>query len=172
MFRKSRAALLLLMMAGCMSVSLTSGVGTTPGQSAPPIVGSDAAGERLRLEDFKGKVVLLHFGFAHCPPCKVMIGRERELVRHYQNRPFAVLGISADETPEALKAFERREGITWRTWWDGPSGPIAGVWNVHAYPTLVLIDRDGVVRYRHVGLPPEGELEALIEKLIRVHRTT
>jgi peroxiredoxin len=167
MSRSGRAAVVLVLLAGCLPSYLTVPSGTQPGQLAPPIVGNDANGEALRLEDFKGKVVLLHFGYAGCMPCRAMLGRERTLVRRYQDRPFVVLGISADETPEELKAFEQKQGLTWRTCWDGVSGPIASVWQVERFPTLVLIDGNGMIRYRHEGLPREGELEARIEELLK-----
>ena len=37
--------------------------------------------------------------------------------------------------------------ITWRCWWDGPSGPIRERWNVRSFPTVYVLDRAGVIRF-------------------------
>jgi peroxiredoxin len=153
-----------LLLGGCLPI-YTAVLG--PGKPALPIVGQDASGQPVKLEDYPGKVVLLHFGHAACPPCRAMIRRERVLAERYRDRPFAILGVSADPTPEVLRAFEQQEGITWRTLWDGSNGPVASLWEVEAYPTLVIVDREGLVRYRHVGLPPEGEVEARVAELLK-----
>ena len=53
-----------------------------------------------------------------------MLGHERSLVRRYQGRPFALLGVSGEDSREALAAVQRREGLSWRNCWDGRGGPM------------------------------------------------
>jgi hypothetical protein len=95
-----------------------------------------------------------------------MLGHERSLVRRYQGRPFALLGVSAEEGREALQAVQRREGLSWRNCWDGRGGPISTAWAVDSFPTAYLIDAGGVIRYKHVGAPPAGLLEQEIDELL------
>ncbi len=95
-----------------------------------------------------------------------MYPHERSLVKRLADKPFALLGINSDEDREKLKAVLAKERITWRSWWDGgsTSGPIAGKWNVTAWPTIYVLDARGVIRYRNV----RGEkLDEAVDKLLQ-----
>jgi len=78
------------------------------------------------------------------------VPHERSLVKRLEGKPFALLGINSDKDRQELQKVIAKEGITWRTWWDGGStqGPIATKWNVQGWPTLYLLDGKGVIRYK------------------------
>ena len=83
-----------------------------------------------------------------------MIPHEKELVERWKNRPFALLGINSDRGgQDALRKIVKEQGLTWRNAVEGSTtGPIATEWNVHAWPTLFLLDAGGVIRWRgHSG---------------------
>jgi hypothetical protein len=65
-------------------------------------------------------------------------------------KPFALLGINSDADRNALKQLLQDENITWPSWWDGggTSGPIATRWQLTTWPTIYILDADGVVRYK------------------------
>jgi hypothetical protein len=88
-------------------------------------------------------------------------------VEKYRGRPFVLLGVNADADPRELKQVQAEKGLSWRSWWDGPAGPICKRWCVEGFPTILLIDHTGVIRYRSDGVPPAGELDARIEELVR-----
>jgi hypothetical protein len=88
-------------------------------------------------------------------------------VKRFAGRPFVVLGVNAEPSAEALRKVEAKEGLPWRSWWDGPRGPIAQVWGVDSFPTLFLIDQRGGVRFHHVGVLPESVLAEKIEQLLK-----
>ena len=68
--------------------------------------------------------------------------------------PFALIGVNSDGDAAKVKEIMAREGLTWRNAVDGDtSGPWATAWNVQGWPTLYLIDKDGVIRDRD----PRGE---------------
>src|SRR5438874_13226838 len=87
-----------------------------------------------------------------------MYPHERSLVEKYQDRPFVILGVNSDASRELVKQVSEKEKLTWRSFWDGGStdGPIARRWNVSGWPTIYLIDHNGVI-VRKVG-PREEEL--------------
>src|SRR5438477_9830035 len=98
-----------------------------------------------------------------------MYPHERSLVKKLENQPFVIVGINSDADRAALKKAVELEPITWRSFWDGGSteGPIAVRWNVHSWPTLYLLDGQGVIRYKR---PVGGDVTLVdpqIEKLIR-----
>jgi hypothetical protein len=96
-----------------------------------------------------------------------MIPHERSLVQRYQQRPFALLGVNAGPDKEALRKFEAKERLNWRSWWDGHGGPITAQWKIEGFPTVFLIDHRGVVRFESLGRPKEAELDHRIEELVR-----
>jgi len=98
-----------------------------------------------------------------------MYPHERSLVQKLENKPRALLGINSDQTKEALKKVIADEKMTWRSWWDGggTSGPIASKWNVRGWPTLYVLDQQGVIRHKWVGSPGEETMDKAIEKLVK-----
>jgi hypothetical protein len=95
-----------------------------------------------------------------------MYPHERSLVKKMADKPFALIGVNSDADREALKPILQQQQITWRSFWNGPrgpSGPIAAKWKVEAWPSIFLIDHEGVIRY----IDPEGdELDRAIDKLV------
>jgi peroxiredoxin len=155
------------LVAGCLPVTVRSTARVPAvGKPAPATIGRDADDVTFSLEDYRGKVVLLDFTAEWCRYCQELLPEQREIHQRYQGRPFAIVAVSADNTREELRDAQRRKALPWRSWWDGPSGPIARLWGVDAFPTLVLIDSHGVVRYRTEGKPPAGELESHIQTLL------
>ena len=94
-----------------------------------------------------------------------MYPHERSLVEKYEGAPFAILGVNSDSDREALKKTIAKKKLLWRSWWDGgtTSGPIATRWNVNGWPTLYIIDHEGVIRNRNVYGDFDAQLEELIE---------
>jgi len=165
----ARAAVLVLLavvLAGCPPMRTATDETNKP---APPIAGRDGEGRFMQLSDYRGKVVLLDFWFSTCGPCRQFNRQEREIVRQYHNRPFVVLGVNADPSPELLLKTTKADQLETRSWWDGPGGPIASSWNVRAFPTLCLIDHLGHIRFRVEGIAPGSlaEMEKKIEQLVR-----
>ena len=95
-----------------------------------------------------------------------MIPHEKELVQRWKDRPFALVGINSDDGGRsALERIVKEQGITWRNAVEGStSGPIASEWNVRGWPTLVVIDADGVIRWKGHGGPWESVAEEWLRK--------
>ncbi len=136
------------------------------GKVAPDIVGEDIDGTKIKLSDFRGKVVVLVFWGTWCPHCMAMLPQEREFMKRYEGKAFTMLGVNSDSTREKLKPVLTKERITWRNFWDGGSsdGPIATRWNVQGWPAVFVIDSKGVIRYKHVR---DDMLEHGVETLMR-----
>jgi len=94
-----------------------------------------------------------------------MIPHERSLVAKMEGKPFALVGVNSDQTKDALRAAMTKEGITWRSFFDGgsTSGPIATTWNVTGWPTIYVIDAKGVIRHKNLR---DEALEKAIEALV------
>src|SRR5947208_9610446 len=95
-----------------------------------------------------------------------MYPHERSLVKRFEGRPFAILGVNSDADRETVKKAVAQEKLTWRSFWDGGStdGPIARQWNVSGWPTLYVIDHRGVIVAR-VGIRKKDQ--DLIERKVK-----
>jgi thiol-disulfide isomerase/thioredoxin len=135
------------------------------GRRAPEIQGRDSEGKPFKLSDYRGKVVLLMFTSSSCAPCVAMYPMLRSLAVRMKDEPFAMLSVYADPDVASLrKKIEDRE-ITWRCWCDGGvDGPIGERWNVMSYPTIILLDSAGMIRYKFSG---GGGMEAAIDSLVK-----
>ena len=121
------------------------------------------AGE-FKLSDHRGKVVVLTFSGNWCGPCREMYPRERALLARLKDRPFAILSVNTDPDRETLRKSIREGEITWRCWFDGGrDGPITSRWNVRSFPTVYVIDAEGVIR--EVGLRGD-DLDRAVERLL------
>jgi hypothetical protein len=94
-----------------------------------------------------------------------MYPHERSLVEKYQDRPFVIIGVNSDASRDLVKQVSDKEKLTWRSFWDGGSteGPIASRWNVNGWPTIYLIDHNGVI-VRQVGSREEELVEQKVKE--------
>ena len=102
------------------------------GRLAQEIEGKDAKGQAFRLSDYRGKTVLLDFWVDWCPYCREMYPHERLLAKQYAGQPFLILGVNCEDVSR-MRNVEAGGAVTWRSWADGPQGPIAQQWNVTGY---------------------------------------
>jgi Redoxin len=96
-----------------------------------------------------------------------MYPHERSLVEKLKDKPFALIGVNSDTDKKKLKERMEKEKITWRSFWNGgsTSGPISTEWNVHGWPTIYVIDADGVIRHKNLrGDPLEKAIDELVKK--------
>jgi hypothetical protein len=94
-----------------------------------------------------------------------MYPHERSLMKQLADKPFVLLGVNSDEDRNDVKKIVEKNNITWRSLWDGGDthGPIQTAYNVSHWPTIYLLDHEGVIRYIDV---PEKELDEAIDKLL------
>lgn len=138
------------------------------GKPAPDTEGKGIAGDAIALKNYKGKVVLLNFTGHWCIACRRFYPLERELTKKYEDGPFAILNINSDPTVDLVKKLIQDEKMTWPVIWDGGTteGPLATRWRVQGWPLVVLIDHEGIIRYKFRGAPVGVILNPLVERLV------
>jgi hypothetical protein len=98
-----------------------------------------------------------------------MFPHERSLVKRLAGAPFALLGVNSDKDKDVLRKKNEQHEITWRSFWNGPqgtAGPISKEWRVRGWPTLYLIDHEGVIRRKWLGSPGPQVLDECIDELV------
>ena len=142
------------------------------GRKAPEIEAEGVDGKKLKLSDGKGRVCVLIFWASWCGPCMQMVPVERALAERLRNKSFALIGVNGDAVlPDAKRAMNR-EKMTWPSFWngkDGPKGPIATAWNVHGWPTIFVLDAEGIIRFKYEGYGNESSnvLNGCVDELMK-----
>ena len=118
------------------------------GLCAPPSALADAA--RLNLDEFKGHVVYVDFWASWCGPCRESFPWMQDIQETYGGKGLKVLAINLDRDRGDAERFLRRFHTTFEIRFD-PDGTLARRLHVEGMPTSVLIDKDGTIRFTHVG---------------------
>jgi cytochrome c biogenesis protein CcmG/thiol:disulfide interchange protein DsbE len=120
----------------------------------------------IALKDLHGQVVLLDFWGTFCEPCKKSFPKFEALSEKYGSKGFRVVGISEDEQEDRDKipGFAATYGAKFSLAWDEDRA-LARRYKPETMPSSFLIDKNGVVRFVHVGFH-DGE-EAQVESEVR-----
>ncbi len=135
---------------------------------APDFSFTSMEGGEITSAALQGKVVLLDFWATWCPPCRESVPTMVGLHKKFAGKPFEMLGISGDDEEGTVKTFTSKNGMSWTEYLDN-SEAVSGPFEVDSFPTYIVIDKEGVIRYRQSGFGPTvgGELEDAINKALK-----
>jgi thiol-disulfide isomerase/thioredoxin len=119
-------------------------------EPAPGIVIHELSGKITTMDDLRGKVVLVNFWATWCPPCRVEIPEFIQLQEQHRER-LQIIGVSEDDDPELVREFVEQTGINYPVVMATPE-LIAAYGGVPALPTTFVVDTEGRVVQRHLGL--------------------
>jgi thiol-disulfide isomerase/thioredoxin len=126
--------------------------------------------ERQNLSNaaLHGKVVLMDFWGTWCPPCRESVPILRDLNKKYAGKPFQLVGISSDNDEDVWKTFIAAQHMDWSEYID-LSDEVQQAFKIESFPTYIVLDKDGVIRFRQSGLGPttQMELEDTINKYLK-----
>lgn len=107
------------------------------------------AGEEITLAEYRGKPLLLHFWASWCPMCEI----EQSAIQKVNEAgwPIVTIAYSSGEADEVRRYMERKQISNWLTIVDN-DGELARQYGVIGVPTTYVIDPDGLIRFREVGL--------------------
>jgi peroxiredoxin len=137
---------------------------------APDFSFTSSEGEYISLDDLRGKVVVLDFWGTWCPPCVESVPDLRNLQKRYSKEPsFVLISISSDHDEEAWRDFTAKNKMVWPQYLD-KDHHIQRAFGVHAFPTYIVIDHEGIVRYQSIGLNWQraASLSDAVGKLVKV----
>jgi peroxiredoxin len=166
-----RAATLLLMLTGVASAVDQPGVRAVlyPERERKPAADfalEDAAGKTIKIEDYRGKVVLLDFWATWCTGCKTEIPWFSEFQAKYGKKGFVVVGVSLDEEGwKVLKPFLKEYKVPYEMLLG--DDPMAQRYGIRNLPDTFLIDRQGrVAAIYKEGLVDRVNVESNIKVLL------
>lgn len=139
------------------------------GKQAPdfilPVIYGQGRGDKVRLSDHQGRVVVLDFWASWCGPCRRQTPIVDRVAKTFENQPVTVLGIASSDREEAAQGFLEKQGVSYRSLYD-EDNVASAAFGVSVLPTLVVIDKSGSVTWLASRLVSQGELEELVRKAL------
>lgn len=161
--------LLLLILSLCIITDCSSPAtrSETPaiqkGTSPPDLLGETLDGREIHLSDFSGKIVVLIFWKTWCNACRKELIETKALVHAYQNK-FIIYAINIGESPDVVRKFQRLYRLNYPVLVD-PQATIISSYGIKAWPTTILINREGRVHWTGIGSEVENmrqEIDVLL----------
>ena len=123
-------------------------------------------GNPVMLSKYRGKPVVIVFWATWCGPCKRELPALKELYTKYSPKGVVFLSVAVGwrQTEENIARFQALQQIPYPVLWD-KSNEVSDQYNVHSIPTNLILDQDGIVRYREFALTSEAEdvLSAMVK---------
>jgi len=120
--------------------------------TAPDFELADTDGKKVKLADFKGKIVLLDFWFSACAPYIKASHFLEEYSKTYNDSGLVILGMNTVDGKAKIKMHNKKWGITYKSLICTKN--IKNEFDVGSYPTFILIDKDGMIVYKTAGFSP------------------
>lgn len=120
-------------------------------------------GKELKLEDLKGKVVVLDFWGVWCGPCRAAMPKLRKLYEEHKADGLVILGVHTTRVGEKMAEYVTKEKLPWPVAID-IDGKTVRAFLVDSYPDYYLIDRSGKLRVADLA---NADLERAVKVLLK-----
>ena len=132
---------------------------------APGFSRLDINGSQVRLEHYRGNIVLLNFWATWCAPCLLEMPRFVQWQNRYRTQGLQVLGVSMDDDISPVRALNRKLHLNYPVvMGDEKLGELYG--GILGLPVTYLIDRKGAIRARFQGEIDLNKIEAELKELL------
>lgn len=136
--------------------------------AAPDFTLKSNSGSNLRLQEYRGQVVLVNFWASWCGPCRTELPALNALQTQFQDLGFTVLGVNVDQQKGEADKLLQQIPVNFPVLYDSEN-KVSEMYNVVAMPTTVIVDKNGNVRHLHRSYKPgyEDKYAAQIKELIK-----
>ena len=135
---------------------------------APEFAIKNLSGEKVSLDNYKGKVVLLDFWATWCKPCVTSMPELQKLHAKYADKGLIVLGVSIDEKgAKVVKPFIEKRKFSYPIALDSSDKPAWKSYRVKGVPALFLIDKEGDIIRQWTGKPDKKEVEEAVQSALK-----
>lgn len=135
----------LLLAATCLADAATA-----VGANAPDFTLKTLAGPNLRLQEQRGKVVLVNFWATWCGPCRKEIPHLNRIADKYKSSGLVLLGVNVDDDVRNAAEVANKLKVSFPVLLDTDKS-VSKLYDLNSMPSTLVIDRSGRVRYVHRG---------------------
>ena len=126
----------------------------------------DTDGKKVKLSQFKGKVIILDFWATWCVPCKAEIPGFIELQKKYGGKGLQIIGLSVDDSQSLAKKYATEMKMNYPVLLaEGKDDILKAYDPIPSIPVSIVIDRDGKIVARHLGIAAMDVFEKEIAAL-------
>lgn len=135
---------------------------------APDFTLKSTTGENLKLSEFRGEVVMINFWASWCGPCRQEMPILDAMYEQYKDLGFTILGVNVEEDPEGARKLLKSIPVNFPVLLDSENA-VSELYKVVAMPSTYLVDRDGNLRFYHMGYKPgyEKDYDTQVRSLLR-----
>ncbi len=136
--------------------------GIDVGQKAPAFELLTIEDKKLDLESFrKDKVVLMVFSATWCPACRHEIPLLKEYYTEFKDDGLEILSIDIQESKKKVASFIKKNEINYPVVLDSIA-KVAVLYKVRGIPLNIILDKNGVIKYRENMPPSKDDLKRLL----------
>ncbi len=127
----------------------------------------DAEENEYTIAQFEGQVRVVNFWATWCPPCLDEIPDFQAFHEKYEDQGVKIIGIALDEQgAEIVQPFVEDMNMTYLSLIDTTQKAATEFGGIYGIPTTFIIDREGMVRKKHVGYMSYENLESAVLPLL------
>ena len=141
--------------------------GALEGVTAPDFTGKTLKGNNVHLSALHGKVVVLNFWFIACAPCQMEVTPLNEVVKHFAGKDVVFLSVARNHETDLAK-YLQTVPFSFEVIADPTLSISREVYHLFGYPTTVVIDQQGKIRYYTLGgkINEEAVRKELNQKMV------
>jgi peroxiredoxin len=124
---------------------------------APDFELESISDQHVQLSDLKGKVVLINFWATWCGPCRIEMPVLQSRFER-SSRDLIILAVNQQDNQEEIKTFMDELELTFEALLD-VEGLVHSQYQVQGFPTTFLIDDNGILKVKHIGVMTENQLD-------------
>jgi thiol-disulfide isomerase/thioredoxin len=130
---------------------------------APNFKLTSLSGEKIDIDDYHGRIVLLNFWATWCAPCRLEMPAFQSLSEQLADE-LVVVAVNNAEAPSDVQSFVDELNLSFEILLD-PEAEVQRLYKVRGFPTTFFIDPKGIIRIQHIGLLTEEQLIVYLNEL-------
>jgi thiol-disulfide isomerase/thioredoxin len=134
------------------------------GDAPPESLGRASTGGKVKLSDYRGKIVIISFWASWCPPCRKELPILAAIQKNATRDKIVVFAVNWKESSDRYLAIIRTLKDVDLTLVSDENGYFGGEYGVKAIPHMIIIGRDGRIAAVHVGYD-ESEFPSLVNEI-------
>nr|WP_279342452.1 TlpA disulfide reductase family protein [Geotalea sp. SG265] len=141
--------------------------GVKIGEVAPQFSGKDIYGKAISLGDLKGKIVVIYFWANTC--CGNNLKHLEPFYDNNRDKGLAILAINERDSGKEVESYAKNNGVTFTMLSDDNSA-IFKRYHGLGFPTIFILDRNGIIREKILGSIQVPKLEKLIQRQLQAQK--